>query len=767
MLPGLLACLVGLVAQTLFASSGRFTGIPAADDGAVAIAVQQLQLELVVNGASSGLIVPVTLVEGRFRMAASDLTAAGIALPAGLSGEVVLDGLPGVAIDYDQANQRLRIDVPTDWLPRQSIGGAAGTKRERPQSSFGVVLNYDLNFTDTDDRAPRTAAWAEVRMFGDFGQVSLTGAMQGRHMIRYDLNWTYSDDEHMVTYEAGDFVTRSLPGNRPVRMAGLQISRDFSVRPDVITYPLPAFAGDARLPSAVDLLIDGYRTGGGQVAPGAFSIGAMPGLNGAGQATLAVTDILGRRVMTTIPFYVSNDLLRPGLLDFSGSVGVLRRNYGRKDFDYGAPAATGALRYGVSPFVTIEGSVEASSGFAAANLGALVQLGNAGVVNAGYALSDEHGESGERLSVGYQYRARRFGFAASHVRESEDFSDLSSLGDRHSARVTTTIATSLSSDALGNFGASYIATSDGRGQDLGLASGSWSMPLAGGVTLFTSGTYEVRRRQWAGAFNLILPLGGRRGVVAASVAREARGATTLRADYSRAVPAGGGLGGSATLARASDTGFYGAGELAWRTAAMEVRGGAFGRADDITRWAGVSGSIVAMDDDVFVANRIADSFALVNTGGRGGVPVHYENQLVGKSDGNGHVLVPWVTAYYAGRYSIDPFGLPADVSVPVVEQRVAVARGSGVVLNFDIKAMRSGRITLVDGAGAPLPVGAVASVNGGAPLAIGWDGLLFVEALEESNRVAVTLPDGGRCSAEIPAPARDVEVAMIGPVTCR
>ncbi|MBY8821791.1 fimbria/pilus outer membrane usher protein [Sphingomonas colocasiae] len=764
MLHGFLAAFAALTASPLMASSGRFDGIPAADDRMPA--AQTLQLELVVNGVPSGVIVPVTLGQGRCEMAASDLVAAGVMLPAGLSGTIEIAALDGVAVDYDQSNQRLRLDVPSTWLPHQSVGGG-GTARVRPQSSFGVVLNYDLNFVDTADRAPRAVAWGEARMFGDFGQVSLTGAVQGGHVIRYDLNWSHSDDERMITYEAGDFVTRSLPGNRPVRMAGIQISRDFSVRPDVITYPLPEFAGDARLPSAVDLLIDGYRAAGGQVAPGAFAIGAMPGLNGAGQATLAVTDMLGRRVTTTIPFYVSNDLLRPGLLDFSGSAGVLRRNYGRRNFDYGLAAATAALRYGVSRLITVEGSAEAGSGFASASLGALVQLGNAGVVNAGYAVSDDHGETGDRLTLGYQYRARRFGFAASHVRESDGFSDLSSIGDRHAARTTTIVATSLSSDALGNFGASYVETSDRRGQDLGLASGSWSMSLARGVTLFTSGTYEVRRRQWSGALNLILPLGGSRGTAATSVAREARGATTLRADYGRAIPASGGLGGNAMLARASDTGLYGSGELAWRSAAMEVRGGAYGRRGNITRWAGVSGSVVAIGNDVLLANRIADSFVLVNTGGRAGVPVRYENQLVGRSGGDGHVLVPWVPAYYAGRYSIDPFDLPTNVAVPVVEKSVAVARGSGLVLNFDLREMRSGRVTLIDAQGVPLPVGAIASINAGPALAIGWDGFLFVETLEDINAAIVTLPDGGRCTAEFAAPPPGAEDAMIGPVACR
>ena len=53
----------------------------------------------------------------------------------------------------------------------------------------------------------------------------------------------------------------------------------------------------------------------------------MPYINGAGQATVITTDALGRRVNTTVPFYVASNLLQTGMSDFSVSTGLLRRNY--------------------------------------------------------------------------------------------------------------------------------------------------------------------------------------------------------------------------------------------------------------------------------------------------------------------------------------------------------------------------------------------------------------------------------------------------------
>ena len=51
---------------------------------------------------------------------------------------------------------------------------------------------------------------------------------------------------------------------------------------------------------------------------------------------------------------------------------------------------------------------------------------------------------------------------------------------------------------------------------------------------------------------------------------------------------------------------------------------------------------------------------------------------------SGHLLVPWSSAYYRGKYEIDPLNLPANVQSPSVEQRVAVRRGSGYLLEFPL-----------------------------------------------------------------------------------
>jgi outer membrane usher protein FimD/PapC len=133
----------------------------------------------------------------------------------------------------------------------------------------------------------------------------------GFEAIRLDTTYVYSDPRSLRRYRAGDFISGSLPWTRPVRMGGAQINLDFSMRPDLITFPVPSISGSAAVPSTVDVLVNGSTVRSGSVAPGPFEVPQVPVISGAGTVTTTVTDALGRQVTTELPFYASPVLLAP------------------------------------------------------------------------------------------------------------------------------------------------------------------------------------------------------------------------------------------------------------------------------------------------------------------------------------------------------------------------------------------------------------------------------------------------------------------------
>ncbi|NEU34107.1 fimbrial biogenesis outer membrane usher protein, partial [bacterium LRH843] len=91
-----------------------------------------------------------------------------------------------------------------------------------------------------------------------------------------------------------------------------------------------------------------------------FILNNVPFINGKGEAVIVTTDSVGRQVATSVPFYISNTLLKPGLLDYSVSIGQIREDYGIKNFEYGKFASSADARYGINDWLTAEGRVEFS-----------------------------------------------------------------------------------------------------------------------------------------------------------------------------------------------------------------------------------------------------------------------------------------------------------------------------------------------------------------------------------------------------------------------
>lgn len=774
------ACALTVCALLALDAGPLFAGqLPPAPTSLEAMGDAQLYLELVVNQMSSPEPVPVQQRAGRLFMATADLAAAGVQVPGLTPGEVALDTLPELHSDYDSQGQRLLLQVPAAWLPSQRIGDTRLYPASDARSSFGALLNYDLYLNDTDDGGTYLAAWNELRLFDSWGTLSTTGqwrqALGGNGFDdsqegfrRYDTTWRYTDEARLLTLEVGDVLSGALPWTGSVRLGGVQLSRDFAVRPDLVTYPLPAFAGEAAVPSSLDLFINGYKSASAELQPGPYTLTNIPFINGAGEAVVVTTDALGRQVSTTLPFYVTSSLLQKGLSDFSLAAGSLRRDYALRDFAYGPGVASASLRHGLSDSFTLETHAEAAESLTLGGVGGNLQVGNWGVVNAAVSQSRFDSRSGQQLSLGYQYNSPRLGFNYQRLQRHGDYADLSLVDSPYTrlSQRSEQLTLSLNLDRYGSLGAGYFDVRAGDDSRTRLLNLSWSKPLWGNSSLYLSANREVGDSQWALQAQLVMPF-DLHGTLSLGLERNQQGEHLQRVNYSRAVPVQGGAGFNLGYAD-GDRQAYRQADLTWRLQAVQLQVGAYGSSDDTTRWADASGSLVWMDAGVFAANRIDDAFVVVSTDGFADVPVRYENQLVGRTDRNGHLLVPWSSGYYRGKYEIDPMELPSTVQVPEVEQRVAVRRGTGYLLAFPLRSVVAASLHLVDSAQRDLPLGSqVLHEESGKRTVVGWDGLVYLEGLAEHNSLVVEPVGGGRCRVSFSASGDQAQVPLIGPLVCQ
>ncbi|UQS88995.1 fimbrial biogenesis outer membrane usher protein [Pseudomonas chlororaphis subsp. piscium] len=763
----------------VFASASLGGELPPPPSSMEAISDAQLFLELVVNQMNTGRVIAVEQRAGRLFVPVQALRETGMKLPEGLDAQVALDSLQGLHSDYDSQGQRLLLEVPPDWLPEQLIGSRQAYPRTPALSSFGALLNYDLYLNDTDDAGTYLAAWNEVRLFDGWGTLSNTGQYRrtfsglGEGTLnngyrRYDTTWRYSDDERLLTYEAGDLVSGALPWSNAVRLGGVQLSRDFAVRPDLVTYPLPQFAGEAAVPSSVDLFINGYKSSSADLQPGPYTLTNIPFINGAGEAVVVTTDALGRQVSTTVPFYVTSSLLQKGLSDFSVAAGTLRRDYTLRDFSYGPGVTSGSLRYGLSDNLTLEGHAEAAESLTLGGFGGNLRLGNFGVLNSAISQSRFDGQGGQQLSLGYQYSSQRYSLSYQRMQRRDGYADLTVVDSPYASlsQRSEQLTLSLNLERYGSLGVGYFdvrATDDSRTRLLNL---TWSKPLWRSSSFYLSANREIGDSNWAVQAQLVIPF-DLHGSLSLSSERSKDGQSRHRVNYSRAVPSEGGVGFNLGYAQ-GDTPDYRQADLTWRLQSVQLQAGVYGSSEAETRWADASGSLVWMDHQVFAANRIDDAFVVVSTDGYRDIPVRYENQLVGSTDKNGHLLVPWSSAYYRGKYEIDPLNLPANVQSPLVEQRVAVRRGSGYLVEFPLTRIVAASLVLVDARQRELPLGSlVTHEQSGAQAVVGWDGLVYLENLAPNNNLRVSLADGGSCQVSFALEPEQEQVPLIGPLVCQ
>lgn len=752
----------------VWATARATTPVTFADEAA---RPHDVYLEVELNGQHLPAIVHFSERNGRLFATGQDLDAIGLAigkLGVAAAAEAPLDTLRGVRYRYNAAQQSVAITVDDSLRKPYTIDSRQLQQTPAASSGRGLVLNYDA-FAQSDARA-RLAVWTEERYFDPHGVFSNTGVAylyaDTHRYLRYDTYWNHSNPGSLSTIQIGDTISSSLAWSRSVRMAGFQWRSDFALRPDLVTFPVPSLSGSAVVPSAVDLYINNVRQLRTDVPSGPFVLNDVPGINGAGQATVITRDALGRSVATSLPLYIDTRLLAKGLSSYSFEVGYLRRNYGEASFDYNSDlAGSGSVRRGITDAFTFEGHAEATSGLFNAGAGALVRLGMAGVLNG--SLSASSGRlAGTQASLGYQLIEPHFAIDAQVTRAFGSYGDLAARDDAPVPTAIDQLTVSLPFFSDQNLAVSYIGLRMRGIEPSHIGSLSYTINFGNLLSLNLSGYQDFKRHASRGIF-LGMNIGlGDHTSVNSTVGRQ-NGQSYYNASAIRPPDYAGGWGWGLQAG--------GSGGVAYRQAQLQYLGNLgqlTGIVQDIAGRTTASldalGSVVLMDDSVHAARRIYDGFALVSTDGVADIPVLHDNRVIGTTDVGGHLLIPDLNAYQNNQVTIDSLKLPVDMRIDKTALDLVPQAQSGVLARFPIARYAAASVILHDAGGKPLPPGLrVHHVESGADTVVGYDGLTFISDLQKANHLVI---DGqsGRCVVDFNYhPSPDHRIPTIGPLTCR
>jgi outer membrane usher protein len=779
-LPRLLPLLACILAAWLLAAPAHAADAPLAAPAAAATG--ELYLEVKLNGRSSGSVMRFVQLPGtsRLRASAEDLRSVGVVLsatPGAVPDELDLDQVPGLAYTFDAATQSIDLRV-TDALRTPFV---VETRPVRPvatgSASPGAVVNYDLY--SRFGAGAQTSLLAEARYFNAQGVFSTTALAQvqgqRRSVLRYDSSWSHADPVTLTSLQVGDFISRSVPWSRSIRMGGVEYRKNFDLRPDVLTYPVPQIGGSAVVPSSVALYVNQMQQYAGTVPDGPFVLNQVAGLNGAGQATLVTRDALGREVATSIPLYIDTRLLAPGYDDYALGAGLVRRNYGFRSFSYAPqPALTGSLRRGLSDRITLEAHGEGSPRLVNGGAGALVRVGDIGVVNGALAASRAGGSvagSGVQASVGYQYLSPRYAIDVQSTRASSRYADLGSLEGTAVVRANDRVTVNASLPRGQNVSLSYVGLRLGTARTARIAALAYGVQLTPRSNLTVNAYRDLDGRGARGLMaTLSLTLPGRVG--ASATLGSQSGATSRTLSLARAGEVAASPGWS--IQQGGQNGSSYVQGQAQYVGTMAQYNGALQHSDGRTQGAlGMTGSVVAMNGRILPARQTGTAFALVSTG-LPDVRVLHENRPIGRTDRHGDLLVPDLVPYAVNRLGIDADELPLELQVNQASVEVVPQRLAGVLAQLTIGRYDSATVRVVDTAGQSVPTGAsVTFGNGAAPTIAGYDGVVFVPQVQPDNVLTLDWPaqDGapaaGHCIVRFTYDLRTAAPgATLGPLVC-
>lgn len=739
----------------------------------------ELFLELVINKWPTQELVHTEWVEGDLMVQAAELKALGLDIP-GVEKSFAINEVSGIDVVYEPNEQRLYIEVPPKMLRPQRLRQLLGSEEEPVETGTGAIVNYDVYATSSDQRRA-VSVWNELRVFGSRGSLSSTGTYNpytmsklgegdtgtGRY-IRYDTQWVYSDPAQLFSARAGDVLTGSLSWTRALRLGGIQLARNFNLQPDMITYPLPEFVGNSTVPSSVELYVNNMRTYQSNVRPGPFTIEAAPYISGAASAQIVTTDALGRQTSTTVPLYISSDLLKKGLTDYAVTIGAVREEYGIDSFSYaGRPVADVSARHGLTGWLTIDGHVESTSGLQVVGAGSRVRVSDLGVFGGSVAQSSgAETQGGRQYSLSYSYFAQGGGINLQHIERSAGYSDVGSLYDSELLSASDQAVVALTLGRVGTMSAGYFSIKSPATTRERYASFSFSRSLVRGASMIVSYNTNLDK---SGDSSLLLSVTfalGERRSLNGSVVRDSSGQNSTQWSAVQTPALGGGWGFGASAGTGENE--YQQIDASWRGDYIGVSGGVFRSATDTTYWGDARGAVGVLDGSYFAANYVPDAFALVDTGEFADVPIRFANQSMGATNQHGLRVIPWLNAYIPNYIEIDPRDLPVDTDINLTARYVRPAYRAGVRVDFDIQHASAAMVTMIDEKGKALPPGVDVFIKGTMIKALtGWDGQVYFDNMPAGDVELESETATGRiCRARTHYTPKPGTIPALGPLTC-
>lgn len=679
---------------------------------------------------------------------------------------VPLAAVPGLTFVIDAERQRLLLTVPIDAFEATSLG-ARTTLPRATDAARTAFLDYDITVEHSTGR-PITAGFVEMGVSDERGLLTNTmtigNALAGQGVVRLDTYFVRDDADGLRRLTIGDGLTHGSSWTPEARFGGIHYGTDFALQPNFLPFPTPTFGGRASVPSSVEIYINNVLNYQSPVREGPFTLDRLPVVSGQGDATLVVRDALGveRRVVSS--YYVSTELLRPGLSDYSLEAGAERDDYGVQSFHYGSLFAAATYRRGITRDLTLETRTEIGRHLQGTGAGFTAVLGHFGEAGAAVAVSTGRDGTGTLYRLSAASVRAHWSFAVTYQSATRNYAQVG-LADTVERPIRQLQATGgLTLKRLGSVtaGITYLRRADDN--HVRVTSLHFNRPLTGSIyvdafALRSDGSGPTGHGETTAGVSLSFSLSGRKSAFAQVDTR------SRQAQIQRVVPEDHGWGYRLLGSQ---------GTIDQQEADLSYRGHAFDATGEVARYNGqlvervlASGGFVLAEGSILPTRRLDGGYAIVDVAGQRGVTVLQENRPVTATNGRGIAVVGQLRPYQNNRISVALNDLSLDTTIAKDTLTVVPRYLSGVRASFQVKGGHAGSLVVVLPDGKPIEPGTTIRRDGvGEPIFSGFDGEVFLDDMVEGKELVVER-QAGVCRVKVPAVPKGELLPRIGPVICR
>lgn len=298
----------------------------------------------------------------------------------------------GLELRFDPGLLELLLVVPSDARQEQVLS-LARRRDGRSQLDQPAVLSGFANINAGANHVS-DAERDDGNGFNDL-QIDIDGALRAWGPV-LEFETTYADEEltgdpsfsrrgtrllvdhpeTALTFGAGDLFTSGRGLQDSVDLLGLGVTRDFDLQPSRNVRPRAGRRFTLTRPSTVDVRVDGLTIRRLRLGPGTFDLRDIPLTSGSNEIELIIEDDAGQVETILFDALFDADLLETGTYDYSLSAGFFAEPEGDSlEYQFDAPVASGFLRAGLTPSLTLGLNAQGGEDRQQAGVEALVPTG--------------------------------------------------------------------------------------------------------------------------------------------------------------------------------------------------------------------------------------------------------------------------------------------------------------------------------------------------------------------------------------------------------